>query len=163
MFLWIFRLSFWHNSKQSILAVFLYSVKLFPLFPVFPLFSPFYLSLYSLCSLLFPISIWSLHSTMVLSIYLHWWCQTVERSLFLEISSKPFEIVTYHSERFIQFILLEFSIFHFWSEYIMRKVWYHQIWIQNYLGFIVSDLIFMFQYSNIFIHLYKCIIVIHVK
>ena len=24
--------------------------------------------------------------------------------------------------------------------YIMRKVWYHQIWIQNYLGFIVSDL-----------------------
>ena len=23
----------------------------------------------------------------------------------------------------------------------MRKVWYHQIWIQNYLGFIVSDLI----------------------
>ena len=21
--------------------------------------------------------------------------------------------------------------------YIMRKVWYHQIWIQNYLGFIV--------------------------
>ena len=22
----------------------------------------------------------------------------------------------------------------------MRKVWYHQIWIQNYLGFIVSDL-----------------------
>ena len=26
------------------------------------------------------------------------------------------------------------------SAYIMRKVWYHQIWIQNYLGFIVSDL-----------------------
>ena len=25
--------------------------------------------------------------------------------------------------------------------YIMRKVWYHQIWIQNYLGIIVSDLI----------------------
>ena len=25
--------------------------------------------------------------------------------------------------------------------YIMRKVWYHQIWIQNYLGFIVSDLV----------------------
>ena len=23
----------------------------------------------------------------------------------------------------------------------MRKVWYHQIWIQNNLGFIVSDLI----------------------
>ena len=27
--------------------------------------------------------------------------------------------------------------------YIMRKVWYHQIWIQNYLGFIVSDLMYM--------------------
>ena len=26
--------------------------------------------------------------------------------------------------------------------YTMRKVWYHQIWIQNYLGFIVSDLIY---------------------
>ena len=26
--------------------------------------------------------------------------------------------------------------------HIMRKVWYHQIWIQNYLGFIVSDLVF---------------------
>ena len=25
--------------------------------------------------------------------------------------------------------------------FIMRKVWYHQIWIQNYLGFIVSDLV----------------------
>ena len=24
----------------------------------------------------------------------------------------------------------------------MRKVWYHQIWIQNYLDFIVSDLVF---------------------
>jgi hypothetical protein len=24
--------------------------------------------------------------------------------------------------------------------YIMRKVWYHQIWIKNYFGFIVSDL-----------------------
>ena len=24
--------------------------------------------------------------------------------------------------------------------YIMRKVWYHQIWIQNYFGLIVSDL-----------------------
>ena len=27
--------------------------------------------------------------------------------------------------------------------YIMRKVWYHQIWIQNYLGFIVSDLTYI--------------------
>ena len=27
--------------------------------------------------------------------------------------------------------------------YIMRKVWYHQIWIQNHLGFIVSDLTYM--------------------
>ena len=27
--------------------------------------------------------------------------------------------------------------------YIMRKVWYHQIWIQNYLGFIVLILTFM--------------------
>ena len=24
--------------------------------------------------------------------------------------------------------------------YIIRKVWYHQIWTQNYIGFIVSDL-----------------------
>ena len=38
------------------------------------------------------------------------------------------------------------SIF-FWSgqsySYIMRKVWYHQIWIQKYLVFIVSDLIYI--------------------
>ena len=27
--------------------------------------------------------------------------------------------------------------------YIMRKVWYHQIWIQNNLGFMVSGLIFI--------------------
>ena len=27
--------------------------------------------------------------------------------------------------------------------YIMRKVWYHQIWIQNNLGFMVSDLFFI--------------------
>ena len=27
--------------------------------------------------------------------------------------------------------------------YIMRKVWYHQIWIQNNLGFMVSDLIYI--------------------
>ena len=27
--------------------------------------------------------------------------------------------------------------------YIMRKVWYHQIWVQNCLGFIVSDLMYM--------------------
>ena len=26
---------------------------------------------------------------------------------------------------------------------IMRKVWYHQIWIQTYLGFIVSDLMYI--------------------
>ena len=26
--------------------------------------------------------------------------------------------------------------------YIMRKVWYHQIWIQNNLGFMVSDLLY---------------------
>ena len=26
------------------------------------------------------------------------------------------------------------------SSYFLRNVWYHQIWIQNYLGFIVSDL-----------------------
>ena len=25
----------------------------------------------------------------------------------------------------------------------MMKVWYHQIWIQNYLGFIVSDLTYI--------------------
>ena len=25
----------------------------------------------------------------------------------------------------------------------MRKVWYHQIWIQNYLGLIVSDLMYI--------------------
>ena len=25
----------------------------------------------------------------------------------------------------------------------MRKVWYHQIWIQTYFGFVVSDLIYM--------------------
>ena len=34
----------------------------------------------------------------------------------------------------------------------MRKVWYHQIWIQNYLGFIVSDLTYIpcltFEYSS---------------
>ena len=29
------------------------------------------------------------------------------------------------------------------TKIIMRKVWYHQIWIQNYLGFIVSDLIYI--------------------
>jgi hypothetical protein len=29
----------------------------------------------------------------------------------------------------------------------MREVWYHQIWIQNYLGFIVSDLMYR-VYSN---------------
>ena len=27
--------------------------------------------------------------------------------------------------------------------YIMRKVWFYQIWIQNYLGFIVSDLTYV--------------------
>ena len=27
--------------------------------------------------------------------------------------------------------------------YIMRKFWYYQIWIQNYLGFIVSDLMYI--------------------
>ena len=26
--------------------------------------------------------------------------------------------------------------------FIMKKVWYHQIWIQNYVDFIVSDLMF---------------------
>ena len=31
--------------------------------------------------------------------------------------------------------------------YIMRKVWYHQIWIQKYLGFIVSDLTYMRLHS----------------
>ena len=33
-----------------------------------------------------------------------------------------------------------------WSQsyfYIMRKVWYHQIWIQNYFGFIMSDLMYV--------------------
>ena len=28
----------------------------------------------------------------------------------------------------------------------MRKVWYHQIWIQNCLGFIVSDLMYVSKY-----------------
>ena len=32
----------------------------------------------------------------------------------------------------------------------MRKVWYHQIWIQNYLGFIVSDLLYIPIYNIIF-------------
>ena len=27
----------------------------------------------------------------------------------------------------------------------MRKVWYHQIWIQKYLGFIVLDLMYMME------------------
>ena len=27
--------------------------------------------------------------------------------------------------------------------YIKRKVWYHQIWIKNYLGFIVPDLVYI--------------------
>ena len=27
--------------------------------------------------------------------------------------------------------------------YIMRKVWYHQIWIQNYFSFIVSDIMYI--------------------
>ena len=29
--------------------------------------------------------------------------------------------------------------------YIMRKVWYHQIWIQTYLGFIVLILVYLRQ------------------
>ena len=29
--------------------------------------------------------------------------------------------------------------------YITRKVWYDQIWIQNYLGFIVLDLMYMME------------------
>ena len=33
--------------------------------------------------------------------------------------------------------------------YIMRKVWYHQIWIQNYLGFIVSDLMYILHKDRI--------------
>ena len=32
--------------------------------------------------------------------------------------------------------------------YIMRKVWYHQIWIQNNLGFMVSDLMYTTEYSS---------------
>ena len=32
--------------------------------------------------------------------------------------------------------------------YIMRKVWYHQIWIQNNLGFMVSDLILLQQVAT---------------
>ena len=31
--------------------------------------------------------------------------------------------------------------------YIMRKVWYHQIWIQNYFGFIVWDLMYMLLWN----------------
>ena len=30
----------------------------------------------------------------------------------------------------------------------MRNVWYHQIWILNYLGFIVSDLIIIHTFSS---------------
>ena len=36
--------------------------------------------------------------------------------------------------------------------YITRKVWYHQIWIQNYLGFIVSDLNFSQLYDFLKLH-----------
>ena len=36
--------------------------------------------------------------------------------------------------------------------YIMRKVWYHKIWIQNYFGFIVSDLMYIHStYSGLHI------------
>ena len=37
--------------------------------------------------------------------------------------------------------------------YIMRKVWYHQTWIQTYLGFIVLDLMYILL---IVIPLFKC-------
>ena len=40
----------------------------------------------------------------------------------------------------------------FWlgqSYYVMRKVWYHQIWIQNNLDFIVSDLIKIAEFCQL--------------
>ena len=36
--------------------------------------------------------------------------------------------------------------------YIMSKVWYHQIWIQNYFSFIVSDLIYI-PHNAFWLHL----------
>ena len=38
--------------------------------------------------------------------------------------------------------------------YIMRKVWYHQIWIQNNLGFMVLILMYISTYKAIFENLY---------
>ena len=34
------------------------------------------------------------------------------------------------------------------GHYIMMKIWYHEIWIQNYLGFIVSDLTYMYVFKS---------------
>ena len=53
--------------------------------------------------------------------------------------------------------------------YIMRKVWYHQSWIQNYWGFIVLILIYILNYisvslvkellhwRNIYLFIFQCI------
>ena len=35
------------------------------------------------------------------------------------------------------------SLSYWLSQFRKAKVWYHQIWIQKYLGFIVSDLVFI--------------------
>ena len=38
---------------------------------------------------------------------------------------------------------LSFNLVNLFLICFMRKVWYHQIWFQNYLGFIVSDLLYI--------------------
>ena len=47
----------------------------------------------------------------------------------------------------------------------MRKVWYHQIWIQTYLGFIVSDLTYIvstyMQYSILDCNVCTYILLVH--
>ena len=47
-----------------------------------------------------------------------------------------------HNIRIIDFLFQSYS-------YIMSKVWYYQIWIQNYLGFIVSDLKFILEKEGV--------------
>ena len=64
-----------------------------------------------------------------------WWYQTVSSLAFLNWDSQQDRdlATSRRSNKRCQFCQS--------YSYTIRKVWYHQIWIQNYFGFIVSELI----------------------